>query len=342
MKDEGESPKWEPFESLCDRTSHPEFSAWCETFRGIPFKHYLDDEPGYSDDEENKVFPLKDLLRGPRDLKVSFEFWSSLVRQYLLSPNQHTPEIVAARAAGSFGVSRDVFNDCLLFYWKVVIAAWNFENDYIKECFDASIPSYPTEKPLTELPQVGLRYQPPPLRENEGFYRFKEAEFENFRENENPYTRPQQFRAWHNSISHLTLECCKGISTRYMPATVDTEQQLQYITEYLEACEPCQDAEDYQVALFTAPDLQHLHQPKFHPLHYQYPSRGKRTREGRIKNATFFTNEATWKRHLYDLKHIEQKQAPYFFEYRPSPGEILSTLIGSDHVIAPRASTSEE
>ena len=101
---------------------------------GCPLKNYQCDEEGHSDDQDNEVLPLDKLLLAPSDLGVSYEYWDHLARQYLLEPNQHTPSIAQAIAAGNFRVPEEEFALCLSFYWHVVIAIWRNENDYIKTC----------------------------------------------------------------------------------------------------------------------------------------------------------------------------------------------------------------
>ena len=311
------------------------FDAWCSTHRDIPVKHYRDDELGFSDDEDNDELPLEDLLLGPAKLNISFEYWMHLARQYLLEPNKHTPALAFATASGVFGVTEAEFNPCMHFYWRVVLAAWRFENAYLRVCFTSQHPVDGQNEALTELPIGNIRYAAPSALRVNNLFRINEKSCGEIRDSDNPYIEPEQFRAWHNGISHLTLQCCQGISTCLVPSTLATEHQLRYITEYASACEPCQDAEDYRVSLYTALGRENLHQPYFHPLYYSYPCRGKRTRENRILNATFFTNAPTWERHLSSMKRIEETQAPYFFEERPTLSEIMSTLICDDQIIAP-------
>lgn len=71
------------------------------------------------------------------------------------------------------------------------MATWNFENDYVKECFDAKIPSYTVEEPLTKVPHVGIHYHLSTPPEKGEFYCFDEAKFEYLCVDENPYTRRQ-------------------------------------------------------------------------------------------------------------------------------------------------------
>ena len=304
--------------------------AWVKNRQGWPHKYYYEDEEGNSEDEDNKVLPLEDLLLGPTLLKISYEYWEHLARQYLRNPNLHTPSIAHAIAAKLFGVSESEIIECFAFYWRVVLATWKFENEFAKTCFEANFPSYNTFEQLKNSPHLPIRYYPPSALCDGNFYRFGSTNIDNYQFVHNPYTEPANFRTWHSGVSHLTLDCCAGIPTQLVPSTLGEKHQLQYIADYSAACEPCQDAEDYRVALFTVYKGEGIHHPRYHPLFYHYPSRDKRTATIRLENATFLNNEDSWGRYEGDIERIETWQAPYFFEYRPTKKEIVSTLLGAN------------
>jgi len=107
------------------------FKNWLKPSRKHPRKSYQGDEEGYNNDKDNKVFPLEKLLLTLAELGVSYEYWSHLVCQYLLEPNQHTPSIAHTIVEGDFGILEDKFLCCLVFYWQVVVATWKNENMYV-------------------------------------------------------------------------------------------------------------------------------------------------------------------------------------------------------------------
>ena len=278
---------------------------------------------------------MEGLVVGPDQLGLSYEFWYYLVRQYLVEPNLHTPTIARAIDAGLFGVNEEEIFRCMLLYWKVVLVAWRFEAAFVQACFDAGLPSYLSDGPLTELPHFGIRWAAPvPLRLG-NLFRFDSPNREVEHIGPNPYIQSEAFRDWHVPDGCISLSGCRGISSCLLPGELRTEYQLKYIVEYGTACEPCQDAEDIRVSYYTAPGGERYHRPKFHPLFYTYPSRSTRSRPVRIENATYFNSAESWENQLENIERFEEDSPPIFFEVRPTAAEIISTLICVDQEIAP-------
>ena len=201
--------------------------------------------------------------------------------------------------------------------------------------FEARVPTLETHQPLDIPYSLGIWYPAPTPLTLGDQHRFDTPIHEYEQIINNPYTQREDFRAWHNEISHLTLQCCQGISTRFVSASLDLALHLQYIFKYGAACEPCQDAEDYRVSIYTLPEGEEVHHPHYHPLFYSYPSRGKRSQPVRIQSAIFFNNPRSWDWNWKAINCIEKQQAPYFFEYQPSSSEIITTLICVDQTLAP-------
>lgn len=121
---------------------------------GQPHKEYVEKELDDSSTSGHKILSAEELLLGPKELKILYEYWSFLVAQYLTWPNQHTPSIEQAIRSDKFDISKAEFVNYLQTYWSVVLATWFFKNAYIKACFKAGYPSSINHKPLIALPYV--------------------------------------------------------------------------------------------------------------------------------------------------------------------------------------------
>ena len=199
------------------------------------------------------------------------------------------------------------------------------------------LPSFTTFALLIKRPNIGLRHAAPyPVCNKTGrYYNFGPFEDDFDRFGPNPYEQPDDFRFWHAGLDFLTLEGCQGISSTLIPGIIGAYYHLQHISKYAAACEPCQDSEDSCVAIFTVKGDELIHHPRYHPLHYRYPSRGARSRPERIKHLTYFNAVASWDHHLPTIVISEESLASCFFEIRPTAEEIWTTLSGADQVVTP-------
>ena len=54
------------------------------------------------------------------------------------------------------------------------------------------------------------------------------------------FHEPKGFRTRHSKNERLTLDCCQGISSRWIPPQVHSSYHLHWISEYANACTLCQ------------------------------------------------------------------------------------------------------
>ena len=67
------------------------------------------------------------------------------------------------------------------------------------------------------------------------------------------------FRRHHEHREPLSLKVCKGISTRHFHFQVEAVHHLQWIAEYADACDKCQEEADQEVRRFARTPEEYRH-----------------------------------------------------------------------------------
>lgn len=287
-------------------------------------EHTLEEFRGYLEKPRVLVeLPIEDLLKGPRGLGVSYEFWEDLVTRYLRDPNYFDPRIREGILKGENGVSLEVFTKCESFYHTLTCILREEEAKFLRECitqgFESWVPLVPRHFLLRRrFTDVSL------VSHNRDKFRFGDirgwdaaADFDT-----GVFHQPQQFKSKHDPKERLTLACCQGITTRLIGKRLGGEHHLQYIEEYSAACEYCQDEADLNVRDFAQRGDTYSHRPRFHPAYFRYLRREDTLWERDVRILNFYTNYEFQKR--FGLIDIQRQHEP-----RPTRHQFFIHLLES-------------
>ncbi len=202
----------------------------------------------------------------------------------LTHPNVHFPGLRRAFEHQEWGVSLDEIVEYLCFYSNLIVVYFKEEIKFRRECYDKgyyynrSLSSQERNAGLTtrrEIPYV-KHTRPQIVCENQWrqLYRFEEpvnsptSTFPRVHR----YHEPTKFKKRHDygNESRLSLDVCRGVSTRSFHIYLDVAEHLHYINEYTQACEDCKADADKFVRKYARLGHRELHRPRFHPLFYPY------------------------------------------------------------------------
>ena len=251
---------------------------------------------------------------------ISFEFWENLVLRYLKDPNFHDEEIYDAIANGAGGLDFVEFTDKESFYHTLTTALKREEWIFYEQSLQEGFLPYNENEDISAVIYPVRRFCNPTYRfvnEQTDFMVFDEIcdpELQAaFGESDCTFHEPKAFRACHIADEVLSIDSCRGITTRRVPAQVHLRHHLKWIAEYANACESCQEAADSVVRDFARRGLTAYHRPFYHPAFFAYRGRRIQDRAPQV---------------VYWYSHFEEGLPSHGqYERRPSKGEFLAHLV---------------
>ena len=128
------------------------------------------------------------------------------------------------------------------------------------------------------------------------------------------------FRRHYEHKESLSLEVCRGITTRHFFYQVEVVHHLQWIAKYTDACNKCQEEADQEVQRFARTPEEYWHRPRFHLAYFSCIVHTPRNRN--IREVQFLS--------CYGEPHMVK--APTQLECRPSESEFFSQIIESHYL----------
>ena len=225
---------------------------------------------------EVRVLLPEDLVKGSVALGIQFEFWENLVLRYLKDPNYHDLAIKRAVREGPGGLTLEEFTNREILYLSLTSVLKQEETIFFEECVAGRFESYSEHFWGADQPYPLRRFATPDYRfvqDRTEHYLFSYQQtspelYTEIGESDCVFHEPKEFRRCHRAVEWLTLDCCRGVSTRRLPVTVDSSYHLAWIAEYANACEPCQAEADQVLREFALRGLNHHHRPRFHPAYF--------------------------------------------------------------------------
>jgi hypothetical protein len=264
----------------------------------------------------------EDLLTGPQVLGVTYEFWENLVYRYLKDPNFHDKVIWNEICEGQGGLSLDRFTEREVIYLTLTSVLKKEEIKFFYECRENHFDPYAECYWDVDLPLPIRRFIEP-----HGHQRIIDRDYFVFdaivdRGQGAPqgystcaYHQPTKFRRWHHAQEELTLEGCKGISSRHYNVKVDSAFHLQWISEYVNACRSCQEEADDEIRILASEFQIHRHRPRFHPAFFWYTGRLSEERD---------VKKLHWYPHLEECPESEEGEQ---WEPRPPAAEFFIQIL---------------
>ena len=251
---------------------------------------------------------------------ISFEFWENLVLRYLKDPNFHDEEIFDAIANGAGGLDFADFSEKKGFYLSLTAALKKEEWVFYEQSLYAGFLPYNENEDISAIIYPVRRFCNPTYRfvnNHTDFMVFDEIWDPELRaaigESDCTFHEPKVFRACHSADDTLSIDSCRGITTRRVPAQVHLKHHLKWIAEYANACENCQSAADSVIRDFAGRGLTAYHRPYYHPAFFAY--RGRQIQDWAIPGVCWYS-------------HFEEGLPSYGqYELRPSKGEFFAHLV---------------
>ena len=280
----------------------------------------------------------EELLDGPQALGISFEFWENLVLRYLKRPNHH--DLILAKAVRSHagGLPLDEFTQREILYLSLTSVLKREEIRFFDECQRGYFETYSERDWEYDQSYPHLRFSRPIYKlanDRIEFFQFDDPQAcvetsAPIGESDCVYHEPKRFRRFHEDAETLTLDCCRGITSRRLAVHVDTSHHLAWIAEYANACELCQEEADEVIRDFAAWGLSNHHRPRFHPAYFPYGGLQKEVPRD-IRYIYFYSN---LKARLEEgsLQLAEGR----VYEHRPTKAVIFSFLIEA-HILELKA-----
>lgn len=240
----------------------------------------------------------EELLEGPHTLGVSFEFWENLVLRYFKDPNRHDLVLQKAIDFGPGGLSLEEFTKREIIYLSLTSVLKREEIRFFEECERSGFDPYSERNWGDSQAYPYRRFGYPDYRlvnDRTELYKFangltcREVNAE-IGQSDCAYHEPKLFRHNHRISEALTLDCCRGITTRRLGAHLDTSFHLSWIAEYAAACELCQTEADEAIRVFARRGLTFRHRPRFHPAYFIYTRVPYPLEQRDIRYLYFFSN----------------------------------------------------
>ena len=285
----------------------------------------------------------EDLIEGPRALGISFEFWENLVLRYLTSPNRHDLLLAKAIRSRAGGLTLEEFTRREILYLSLTSILKREEIRFFEECRSAYFEPYLEREWNFDQLYPSLRFSQPLYRlahDRTEFYLFDDPQrsTESTRlvgESDCVYHKPKRFRHLHDPAETLTLDCCRGITSRRLPVHVDIAYHLAWIVEYANACERCQEEADEVVREFAIKRLIGHHRPRFHPAYFQY----ERPQKNVLRDTRYIRFISNLKARVEDGSFHPAEGIVY--EHRPTKAVIFASLIEA-HILELKATLEKD
>jgi hypothetical protein len=267
-----------------------------------------------------------EFLQGSRALGITFEFWENLVLRFLKDPNFHEEEIWDAITEGPGGLDLGDFTEKENFYLTLTTVLKKEEWCFYEESVQEGFLPYNENRDYTGILYPVRRFCNPTYRfvnDRTDFMVFDDIfdlELQaGFGLSECTFHEPKEFRGSHVVDEILSIDSCKGITTRRLLAQVHMVHYLKWIAEYANACERCQESADSTIRDFVRRDLSVYHRPYYNPAFFVYP--GRQVQDRAAQN-------------VYLYSHFEQQPPSHrIYEPRPSKGEFFVHLIEQHHLL---------
>jgi hypothetical protein len=267
-----------------------------------------------------------EFLQVSRALGITFEFWENLALRLLKDPNFHDEEIWDAITEGPGGLDIVDFIEKENFYLTMTTVLKKEEWCFYAESVQEGFLPYNENRDYTDILYPVRRFCNPTYRfvnDQTDFMVFDDIfdlELQaGFGLSECTFHEPKEFKGSHVVDEVLSIDSCRGITTRRLPAQVRMVHHLKWIAEYANACERCHESADSTIRDFAWRDLSAYHRPYYHPAFFVYP--GRQIQDRAAQN-------------VYLYSSFEQQPPSYrVYEPRPSKGEFFVHLIEQHYLV---------
>jgi hypothetical protein len=255
-------------------------------------------------------------------LGISFEFWENLVLRYLKDPNFHDKKIWASIVDGPGGLTLAEFTQREIVYLTLTSILKREEIRFHQASLSSNFGPFAEQNWDIDHPYPFRRFTDPLwILRNEDTVHYifdvindKEV-YAPVGQSDYIFHEPTLFRHHYEYREPLSLEHCRGISTRHLHYQVEAVFHLQWIAEYADACDKCQEEADQEVRRFARTPEEYRHRPRFHPAYFPYIGRTPSNRN--IREVQFYP--------CYG--EPQEVKAPKQLERRPSKSEFFNQII---------------